>query len=198
MEVRAKIKFLRMSSRKVRLVADTVRGLNAKAAADSLRFMKKRAAGPVGKLLKSAMANALNDFELSENNLYIKEIRVDEGPTLRRWMPRARGRATPLRKRMSHISLTLGELVESGRTGAKKKKIEAPVKLGAKPKEDEGVKIEGKREEARADRIADEAKGIAGKEKIVDPRGEGRGKHTKIEGGGSKGFVGKIFRRKSG
>ena len=69
---------------------------------------------PISKLVKSAIANAVNNFDLSEDNLYIKEIKVDEGPTLKRWMPRAHGRATPLRKRTSHVYVTLGEIKDSG------------------------------------------------------------------------------------
>ena len=141
MEVTAKAKHLRMSPQKVRLVAGIVRGMSAVKSLDQLRFINKLAAKPIIKLINSAVANATNNFELDKNNLYIKEIRVDEGATLKRWMPKARGRATPVRKRTSHISVVLAELVESGKTGAKKQKIEAPIKLGSKPKEDDGVKI---------------------------------------------------------
>jgi large subunit ribosomal protein L22 len=120
---------------------------------------------------------------------------VDDGPTLDRWMPRARGRATPIRKRTSHISLILAEVVDSGKKSAKKQKLEAPVKMDKKPREDEGVKVKGKKEEK--EETTAEEKDEKGK-KIIDPRMEGHGKHTKIEGGGKKGFMGKMFRRKSG
>lgn len=197
MEVKAKLKQIRISPRKVRLVAGVIRGMKAETALDQLRFMNKKAAKPVEKLLQSAIANADNNFEIEKSNLFIKEIRVDEGTTLKRWMPKAQGRATPIRKRTSHINLVLAEIKESGKKGPKKQKIEAPIKLGKKPKEDEGVKIDDKekiKEEAETGRKV-ENKG----EKIVDPRGEGRGKHTEIEGrGAKKGFVAKMFRRKSG
>ncbi len=193
MEVKATAKTIRIAPRKVRLLAGLIRGLKAENAGNQLRFSGKKAAMPMIKLLDSAIANAENNFELKKDNLFIKEIRVDEGVKLKRWAPKARGRATPLRKRTSHIYLTLGELVDSGTVTAKKGKLEAPIKLDAKAKEAEGVKIPEKKETA---------KNIVEKEaetkKIVDPRGEGRGKNTKIEGKGQKGFTSRIFRRKSG
>jgi large subunit ribosomal protein L22 len=194
MEVRASAKHIRMSPRKVRLVVDVVRGMETEKALDQLKFIKKLAAKPVIKLLNSAIANAVNNFELDKSNLYIKEIRVDEGPTVYRWMPRAYGRATPIRKRTSHISLVLAEIKDSGIREARKQKIEAPIKLGEKPKEEEGVTVEKKQkdEEQPKEPVVDKGK------KIVDPRMEGRGGHAKIEGKSHKGFVDKIFRRKSG
>jgi len=192
MEVKAKVKFIKISPRKVRLVASLVRGLNVNKALDQLNFVKKQAAKPISKLINSAISNAENNFELEKNNLFIKKITVDEGPTLHRWMPRARGRATPIRKRSSHINLVLAELVESGKKESKKQKIEAPIKLGQKPKEDDGVKVESKdKKEKFSQEGTKEEKG----KKIIDPRGEGKGKNTKMEG---KGFSSKIFRRKSG
>jgi large subunit ribosomal protein L22 len=132
MEIKAKAKNIKSSSRKMRLVIDVVRGMKIEAAVNQLQFMNKKAAKPVMKLVKSATANAVNNFELEESNLYIKTIRVDEGKTMKRWLPRARGRATPLRKRSCHIILLLDELVDSGKKGAKKQKIEAPIKLDTK------------------------------------------------------------------
>lgn len=132
METKAKVKNLRTSSRKVRLVVDLVRGMQVEKAINQLQFMNKKAAKPVMKLVKSAISNAVNNFDLEESNLFIKTIKVDEGKTLKRWMPRARGRATPLRKRSCHIDLLLGELVDSGEKKAKSKKIDAPIKLDAK------------------------------------------------------------------
>jgi len=197
MEVKAKAKYIRMSPKKVRLVADVVRGLSVEKAIDQLTFINKAANRPIAKLIDSAVANAEHNFELEKSNLFIKEIKINEGPTLKRWKPRARGRATPIRKRTSHIDLVLSELVESGKKKAKKLKVEAPIKLGAKPKEAEGVKTKDKDEKdesAGGTKAKPDEKG----KKIVDPRGEGKGKHTRIEGKSEKGFVNKIFRRKSG
>ena len=201
MEVKAKAKHIKISPRKVRLVIDAIRGLNIEKAIDQLKFIKKQAAKPIEKLINSATSNAENNFELEKNNLFIKEVRVDEGPTLHRWRPRARGRATPIRKRTSHVTLVLAELVESGKKEAKKQKIEAPVKLDSKPKEDEGVKVKskdgGEKGTQKALNDTEDTEKEKGKQ-IVDPRGEGKGKHTKVEGGGRKGFGSKFFRRKSG
>lgn len=191
MEIKAKAKHIKASPRKVRLVVDVIRGLRVDQAIDQLTFVQKKATGSIEKLVKSAIANALNNFELKEDNLFVKEIRVDEGPTMKRWQPRARGRACPIRKRTSHVSIVLGELVDSGEAKAKKQKIDAPIKLGAKAPEAEGVKIKSTK---KVEKVDTEEQG----KKIVDPRGEGKGKNTKIEGKSSKAFGGKMFRRKAG
>lgn len=192
MDVKSKLNNLRIAPRKVRLAANLVKKLKTGEAVDQLTFSRKKSAKPIIKLINTAVADAAHNFDLDKDNLYIKEIRVDEGRTLKRWMPKARGRATPIMKKSSHISLVLSEVVDSGKKEAKKQKIEEPVKLTAKPKEDEGVKIKGGK--PAEDKEIKEEKG----KKIVDPRGEGKGKHTIIEGGTQKGFASKIFRRKSG
>ena len=108
--MQAKLSHLRISPRKVRLVADLVRGKSVNQAFALLSFTRKKAALPVQKLLKSAVANAAeNDGVRDVDNLVIDRIMVDEGPTLKRYMPRARGRATPIRKRTSHIQIRLRE-----------------------------------------------------------------------------------------
>jgi len=196
MDIKASAKFIRTSPRKTRLVVDVIRGMQVEKALDQLKFVNKKATLPVSKLVKSAIANAENNYDLSKDNLFVKEVRVDEGPTLKRWMPRAHGRATTIRKRTSHIILVLGEIKDSGVKKSKKQKIEAPVKLGEQPKEKElETKLSKKsKKEEKPTKETDETV----TDKIVDPRGEGKGKNTKIEGGNSKGFSGKMFRRKSG
>ena len=191
MEIKAKLQNLRVSPRKTRLVIDIVRGLKIEDAFNQLNFVNKKVTLPLKKLLESAVANALNNFSLEKNNLFVKEIKVDEGRTLKRWMPRARGRATPIRKRTSHVTLVLGELVDSGEKKAKKQKIEAPVRLGENVKEEGKVKIKAKKED-KNENIEEKSK------KIIDPRVEGHGKSAKIEGKNESGFGKKIFRRKSG
>lgn len=114
MEVTAKARYIRISPRKVRLVADLVRGLDVTSAESQLKFMRKAAAKPVFKVVMSAKANAEHNFKLDGAGLYIKTITVDGGPVLHRWMPRAFGRATPLRKRSSHITVVLGERSDEG------------------------------------------------------------------------------------
>lgn len=183
MEVRAKAKYIKLSPRKVRLVVDIVRGMNVAKGIDQLSFINKKAAQPVRKLLNSAVANAENNFELQKDNLYIKDIRVDDGPTLHRWRPRARGRATPIRKRTSHINIVLAELVDSGAKEGKKQAIEAPIKLGekeaAKKPEDESDK-EAKSREKEYPKNRKEETGSA---KPADQE---------------KKSIGKMFHRKSG
>jgi large subunit ribosomal protein L22 len=109
MEVTAKARFIRMSPRKVRLVAGLIRGLDVTEAMAQLKFSPKAAVRPVAKLVESAVANANHNHHLSTDGLFIKAIMVDDGPTLKRWRARAFGRAASIRKRTSHISIVLGE-----------------------------------------------------------------------------------------
>lgn len=105
--VTAKLSYLRMSPRKVRLVANLLCGLSAGKAVIQLENMSKISAGPILKLLRSAIANAKHNYEMKEDGLLVKKVIVNDGPILRRWMPRAMGRATPIRKRSAHIEITL-------------------------------------------------------------------------------------------
>jgi len=123
MEVKAKARFIRMSPQKVRLVVDLIRGKKVSQALDIAEFSNKWAKRPVIKLLQSAIANAKHNFNLEESNLFIKEIRVDGGPMLKRWTPKAHGRATTVRKRTSHIEIVLGETVETKKIDDKKKVV---------------------------------------------------------------------------
>jgi large subunit ribosomal protein L22 len=109
MEAVAKLRFLRQSPRKVRLVADSIRGLDVLRAIPQLTFSPRNSALAILKLLNSAVANAEHNFHLKKDNLFIKEIRVDQGPALKRWKPRAFGRASAIRKETSHISIILAE-----------------------------------------------------------------------------------------
>lgn len=137
MEVKASLKHLRMSPRKIRLVIDVVRKMPVAQALDQLKFINKLAAEPVAKLINSAIANAVNTYSLEKDNLFIKEIRSDEGVMLKRWMPRAHGRATSIRKRGCHLNLTLGEIKDSGPKEKKVVKTDEPVKLEKLSKEGE-------------------------------------------------------------
>lgn len=124
MQITAKLKHLRIASRKVRLVADLIRGLTVIQAEQQLNFLVKRSVKPIGKLLKSAVANAENNAKLVKDNLYISKISVDEGATLKRWRARAMGRAAEIMKRTSHITLVLDEI----KPGVKKENIKAKEK----------------------------------------------------------------------
>jgi large subunit ribosomal protein L22 len=101
-----------MSPRKVRLVIDAVRGLSVLEADQRLQFILKDAARPVLKLLRSAVANAEHNFHLSKEALFVKAISADGGAVLKRFRPRAFGRAAPLRKRTSHINLVIAPTSE--------------------------------------------------------------------------------------
>ena len=106
---RAILKNVRVSPRKARLVADLVRGKGVSDAIDTLRMTNKKTAPMVSKLIKSAMANATNKSTVDIDRLVVSEIFVNDGPTLKRYLPRAQGRATPLRKRSSQITVKLKE-----------------------------------------------------------------------------------------
>lgn len=112
MEIVVKLNNLRMASRKVRLVADLIRGKQAAKALAVLNFSPQRPARILAKLLKSALANAKNNSHLDENNLYVAKVLVDDGAKLKRWRPRSRGRAFPIQKKTCHITIVLKSLKE--------------------------------------------------------------------------------------
>ncbi|MHB1653525.1 MAG: 50S ribosomal protein L22 [Desulfitobacteriaceae bacterium] len=112
MQARAIAKYVRISPRKVRQVVNLIRGKSVSDAMAILQFTPKGSTEPVTKVLKSAVANAEHNLELSTDNLFVSEIFVDEGPTLKRIKPRAMGRADQIRKRMSHITVVVGEKKE--------------------------------------------------------------------------------------
>jgi ribosomal protein L22 len=105
--VRASARYVRVAPRKARLVADQVRGLTVPQARTLLEFSPRGASRDIAKLIASAAANAENNHELVADDLQIAEIQIDEGPTLKRWRARARGRATRIEKRTSHVSVAL-------------------------------------------------------------------------------------------
>jgi len=136
MEVKSTTKFVRLSPKKARDVAREIQGLPVSSALDILTFTPKKAAQLIGKTLKTAIADAENNFSLDTGSLIIKEAVIGAGPTQRRFKPRAKGSAGPILKRSSHISITLvGSAPEkkakaSKKAAAKKapaaKKTEAP------------------------------------------------------------------------
>ena len=107
MKIKANLNYLRISPRKTRLVIGLIRGMDVKEAAIQLKFLSKRSAAPVLKLLNSAVANAKQNFGVEEDNLFISDIQVNEGRPLKRWRARSRGRAAQILKRTSHIKLVL-------------------------------------------------------------------------------------------
>ncbi len=109
MESRTMAKYVRVSPRKVRLVMDQIKGKKVEEALHLLSFAPHKGAFLLKKLLNSAVANAEQNSDIDVDNLYIKRIFADEGPTLKRFRPRAMGRATKIRKRTSHLTVILGE-----------------------------------------------------------------------------------------
>jgi ribosomal protein L22 len=105
--VKAKARYVRIAPRKARLIADQVRGMDIESARALLQFSPRGAAHPIHKLINSAAANAENNHDLIGDEMRVSSITVDEGPTLRRFRPRAMGRATPINKRTSHIAVAL-------------------------------------------------------------------------------------------
>lgn len=114
MKVIAKLKYLRISPRKVRLVANLVSGLDVGKAEEQLSFFPKHAALPLRKLLRSAIANAEHNFNFKRESLYVRSLIVEGGPILKRFLPRMGGRASDIKKRTSHVILTLERRDEGG------------------------------------------------------------------------------------
>ena len=123
MKIIAKLRYLRIAPRKVRLVIDLIRGKKIEEAKTILNFATKRGSLPVLKLLNQAIANAKNNFQLDQANLFISEIKVDEGPKLKRWRARARGQAYEIQKKTSHVFLALDEIVKEKRKRKKVKEV---------------------------------------------------------------------------
>ncbi|MFH1456666.1 MAG: 50S ribosomal protein L22 [Patescibacteria group bacterium] len=180
MKANAILRHLRIAPRKVRLVADTVRGLDVLDAQNKLQFIRKHAAKPLLKLLNSALANAEKNFKLNKDNLYILELKVDEGPIIKRWMPRAMGRASRMNKRTSHISLVLSE------------KIETKIKESDK-------KIDNKKDHKDIKIVKDlnEVKELEKNEKELKDTKVGENKTPVIDKKGKKVGSKRMFRRKS-
>lgn len=105
----AKLRNYRVSPRKARLVVDLVRGRHVQTALDILKVTNKKTAPALSKMLNSALANATSSSTVDVDRLVISDAFVNEGPTMKRFIPRARGRASPIRKRMSHITVRLEE-----------------------------------------------------------------------------------------
>ncbi|NCD00937.1 50S ribosomal protein L22 [bacterium] len=188
MEVKASLNNLRVSPRKVRLLADLIRGLDVNKALDQLNFSNKRAKTPLMKLLNSAIANAEHNFNFQKDNLRIKTITVDEDKTLKRWMPRAYGRATTIRKRGSRVNIVLEEIQSSGKVETRKEKIEKPINIS-----DLGKQVEKESKKENKNEKKSEDKKIDAKKKSFTKNNQ-----DKTEKGDSKGLSQKMFRRKAG
>ena len=111
----AQVKYLRMTPMKCRRVIDLVRGMDVQPALDQLRFQPQSASEPIAKVIASAAANAEHNNSLDRSTLYLRQAYVDEGPTLKRFRPRAQGRAFRIRKRTSHITVVVSVRPSDGR-----------------------------------------------------------------------------------
>lgn len=145
----AKLNYLKIAPRKVRLIANLLKKRSAIEAEAELLYRPQRAAKPLLKLLRSAISNAINK-DLNKEKLFISDIRVDQGPMLKRWMPRAQGRATPIHKKMSHIILVLEE-----KEGEQKLRYKAPAMKSIKSDkhvghEKEEAKVKDVKKEVKA------------------------------------------------
>ena len=109
-EFKAHLRGARISARKARIVVDMVRGKTVESALDALKFTNRKAAPILSKLVQSAVANASDQATVDIDRLVVGEVFVNEGPTMKRFLPRAQGRATPIRKRTSHITVKLVEI----------------------------------------------------------------------------------------
>jgi large subunit ribosomal protein L22 len=144
-EVRAAAKWVRITPRKARLVVEHIRGRTVPEARTMLAFSERAAAREIDKLLRSAVANAEANHNLIGDDLVVKTVYVDEGPTIKRWRPRARGRAAQIRKRMCHITITLSPAATATVTRAPEPAAERPVR-GAEGTADQGKGSRGNRE----------------------------------------------------
>ncbi len=188
MKVIASLNNLRTSPRKVRLVTNSVVGMNASAALVQLKHLVKKTSEPVEKLLNSALANAENNFGLDKDNMYVSSILVGEGAKLKRWLPRAQGRATLLLKRTSHIKMELEERVE-GKNKKSKQELEK-----------EKTAREAAREKMMKEEMAAMEKAEKEEEAVIEksaPKKTTNQKET-LKKGQDNGFLKKVFQRKSG
>ena len=145
---RAQVRHVRMSAYKVREVLDIIRGLPVGEAADVLTFTERGASEVIAKCLASAVANAQHNDELDPDTLYVSACYADEGPTLKRWRPRARGRATRIRKRMSHITIIVSPMSPEMAARVEAKRSSAGTGAGA------GSSRRGRGQESRRARVA--------------------------------------------
>jgi len=173
MPVKASLKHLHISPRKARIVVNLVRGMDVIEAENQLNFLNKGAARPLSKLLKSVTSNAIHNFDMEKDNLYIDKFFVNEAPTLKRWRPRAYGRAFTIFKRTSHVIIELEEKVK-GKKKVKKKMLK---KKSGLPQAENDKNVKDDKKDKPWEKGKGSGKGFFGK---------------KVEG-----VKGKLFRRKS-
>lgn len=175
-----------MPNRKVKLVADLIIGMDVQDALNQLDATVRKTSPFMIKLLQSAIANGENNFGIDRNNMYVLDVVVKEGITLKRWMPKAYGRATPIRKRSSHIEIVLEERVEGkGRKTKKELEAEKQARLEERKKMEKEAMAE-KSEEVKSEAVVKEVKTKSSTKIKQDAEAP------------NAGWANKIFRRKSG
>ena len=188
MKVTAKLNNLRISPRKVRLMANFIKGQDVLPALDQLGTTVKAGTAQLKKLLESAVANAENNFGIDKNNLYVYSAIVEAGATLKRWMPKAYGRAGAIRKRTSKVIIVLEERVEGlGRKSKEQMEKEKKARLDAIKKQEKEMKAQAEGEEKKekkSEKVAEKIEGERGKKGEAETKGKGN-------------WTNKIFRRKS-
>jgi len=206
MQAKAKLSYLRMSPKKVRLVTNLIKGLKVDEAITQLGFINKIAKKPILKLLNSAIANAGHNLNMKKENLLIKEIKVNQAGALKRWQPRAHGRATEILKRLSHVDLVLEEIVPTKIKAKKEPSLAKATKGKEKLLRLKSVKEIKEKIKPEKIKLKAEAK-PEGHEKEIDKeihdvRLEGKHRHKqheeKKEMKTKRGFIKKIFSRKAG
>ena len=192
MLVSAKLKSLRKSPRKVRLVSSALKGMDVEKAQSQLKFLVKGSVPHFEKLLKSAVANAETNFGLDKNNLYIKDIVVNEKTKMKRWLPRAHGRASLLLKRTCSVEIILDERVK----GKGRKKV---VKQEIKDVKDikDIKKIEPEEKIGKEELKPSSSSGREEKKEVIKEKIEKEFVDEKKKAAESKGFLKRVFRRKS-
>lgn len=186
-EIKASLNNIRMAPRKVRLTANLVKGMSVSRAKNQLAFLVKKPAPFILKLVNSAAANAKHNWQIAESNLFIKSIVVEAGATMKRWMPRAMGRASAIRKRTCSVILVLEELTPGGAKKKAAQKIDILKKDEALPE----VQEKEKRTEPAVKEIS--PKGVA-PEKPYGASSESKQKHIARQ---TLGNIKRVFRRKS-
>lgn len=173
MQVKANLNNLKTSVKKAKLIIDLIRKSGVDRAQRQLSFLNKKAAKDILKLLNSAIANAENNFNLQKSNLFVKSIVANEGPSLKRWRPRAFGRASGIQKRTCYINLILDELVPTVNVKVKKDVIDQAVVVSADEVQDSKPKVD----------------------KVIRSRSSVKAK-TQVDN--KSGFTKKVFQRKAG
>jgi len=182
MKVSAKLKSLRIAPRKVRLTSDLIKGMDVSVAMSQLEVIVKRSNPYFAKLLASAISNGENNFGLDKTNLYISDIIVNAGATLKRSRPRAFGRAGAIMKRTSQVEIILDERVEGkGRKTEAEMEKEKKARLGAQKKEEKELTAD-KKEDAKVEKV---------KSKLVETGEKTKKSEKKV------GLTSRIFQRKS-